>query len=72
MRVQAPFKLSLLLAFAPFSQPVFANPILGNVQVQAQREALGAASVRVAEEKLAQTPGVRLLWGLKILKLARL
>jgi len=57
MRVQAPFKLSLLLAFAPFSQPVFANPILGNVQVQAQREALGAASVRVAEEKLAQTPG---------------
>ncbi|WP_275272218.1 TonB-dependent receptor family protein [Limnobacter sp. P1] len=62
MRVHASFKMptlstGLLLAFAPLAQPVFANPALGSVEVQAQREALSAASVQVAKQKLNQTAG---------------
>ena len=62
MRAHASFKLTtlstcLLLAFAPLAQPVFANPTLNGVEVQAQREALSAASVQVAKEKLNQTAG---------------
>jgi len=62
MRVHASFKMTtlstgLLLAFAPLAQPVFANPALSSVEVQAQREALSAASVQVAKEKLNQTAG---------------
>lgn len=62
MRVLASFKMTtlstgLLLAFSPLAQPVFANPALSSVEVQAQREALSAASVQVAKEKLNQTAG---------------
>lgn len=62
MRSHASFKMTtlstgLLLAFAPLAQPVFANPALSSVEVQAQREALSAASVQVAKEKLNQTAG---------------
>ncbi len=62
MRVHASFKMTtlstgLLLAFAPLAQPVFANPALSSVEVQAQREALSAASVQVATQKLNQTAG---------------
>jgi iron complex outermembrane recepter protein len=62
MRVHASFKLTtlstgLLLAFAPLAQPASANPTLGSVEVQAQREALSAASVRVASEKLDEIAG---------------
>jgi len=62
MHAHASFKLTtlstaLLLAFAPLAQPVFANPTLNGVEVQAQREALSAASVQVAKEKLNQTAG---------------
>eukprot|EP01030_Chromulinospumella_sphaerica_P009795 gene9795-9608_t len=62
MRAHASFKLTtlstgLLLAFAPLAKPVFANPTLNGVEVQAQREALSAASVQVAKEKLNQTAG---------------
>ncbi len=62
MRAHASFKMTtlstgLLLAFAPLAQPVFANPALSSVEVQAQREALSAASVQVAKEKLNQTAG---------------
>ncbi|KYP10770.1 MAG: hypothetical protein A0129_11050 [Limnobacter sp. CACIAM 66H1] len=62
MRVLASFKMTtlstgLLLAFSPLAQPVFANPALSSVEVKAQREALSAASVQVAKEKLNQTAG---------------
>ncbi len=62
MRVLASFKMTtlstgLLLAFSPLAQPVFANPALSSVEVHAQREALSAASVQVAKEKLNQTAG---------------
>ena len=62
MRVLASFKMTtlstgLLLAFSPLAQPVFANPALNSVEVKAQREALSAASVQVAKEKLNQTAG---------------
>ncbi|VWX32544.1 conserved hypothetical protein [Limnobacter sp. 130] len=64
MHMHTPFTLQalslgvlLLLAFGLHPEPAFANPALSNVEVQAQREALSAASVRVAEEKLGQTAG---------------
>lgn len=47
----------VLLSASQFSLLAFADPTLNTVEVRAQREALGAASVRVAREKLAQTPG---------------
>lgn len=52
-----PVQLGLVLALPWFSNLALANPSLNTVEVQAQREALSAASVRVAEEKLNQTPG---------------
>lgn len=52
-----PLQLGLLLGIASCSQALLANPSLGNVEVNAQREALSAASVQVAQEKLAQTAG---------------
>ena len=52
-----PLQLALLICFASMANVVAANPTLNNVEVQAEREALSAASVRVAEEKLSQTPG---------------
>lgn len=52
-----PFQLGLLLGIASCSQALLANPALGTVEVNAQREALSAASVRVAQEKLTQTAG---------------
>ncbi|WP_394673289.1 TonB-dependent receptor family protein [Limnobacter sp.] len=62
MHMHTPFtlqalSLGVLLAFGLLPEPAFANPALSNVEVQAQREALSAASVRVAEEKLGQTAG---------------
>ncbi|WP_334119089.1 TonB-dependent receptor family protein [Limnobacter sp.] len=62
MPVHKPFKLrplqlGLLLGLASCSHALFANPALDEVEVNAQHEALSAASVRVAQEKLAQTAG---------------
>ncbi|MEW6204654.1 MAG: TonB-dependent receptor [Pseudomonadota bacterium] len=62
MHTNPPFKLralssGVLLTLGFLTQSAFANPALDTVEIQAQREALSAASVRVAEEKLSQTPG---------------
>lgn len=54
---QRPLQLVFFLGLASSSHALYANPMLGKVEVQAQREALSAASVRVAEERLNQTAG---------------
>ena len=52
-----PIKLSLLIVLGTPVHVALANQTLTDVNVNAQREALSAASVRVAEDRLNQTAG---------------